>query len=898
MLSLLNIYIWDVTFIMTTSPIDTSPVKTPSPSSFQKNLETVFGTVHVKASVQSGFVYVETNNPIKDENAVLTYKIGAGGQLTPVGSPTLTQGTGFFDASYKLGPHDNDQQLALSPDKTILYAVNAGSNTISAFTIGADGTLSLASDGVFSSHGSTPISIGVGQNGQLTVVNSSEDPAQNATGSTPAPVLATFNPTSSAVNVTPLPATSLPTQALSVDGGKIIVTTSFPNDGTITSYKYDNNDNLVQVSQVTPPNGGLALGLTTVPGSQYIYTGLPNINELGVYKYDTSGQLSFVSAIPNSGQALCWIVPSDDGRFLVTANTGDDSVSVYDLSNPALPKEIQHVSLGGIGAATELSFSPDGKYVYVLEQEFSPDSSGKSNLLHVLSFNNQDGRIQNLPDKTITLPVAAKTRPFGVVSTVAPFTTTQFAHTQSTYQTYNGGNATYSLDAAADQASNTVINLTPSSSGSIKFTPSGTSSSTNNILAFGSNASPSNTYSTSVDLTNLGNASTASPTIIAAGLGSSTSFTINPNLSSSALTYNIFAGLSDQNRVQVFVEPGNSAPATSGADIQNSLLVLNGTTAPKTFNAIDEGGNLIFAGADTLNVGVNNLHDRNISFNSNLFGSQTLNSPLLSSTSVVAAGKGTGVFNVEDSNAIATNLDGEKGAVDQRHLDVVLNTLTGNDLSYAVNQSSQASANIFQQNGALDFTGRNSTLVLNNATLSNIKSTLALSGNDTVWNGNGSSTITQLQGTNTIVVSGQGGITITGKTAATSSTVAPNLLQITSAGNNATGTVTYTQDSEDTTIGGLQGNLKATLGKGSATIDLGSFTEQTGKNFQITIGLGNEVFNNFTALSNKSAFHLSDKQSVTSANFVGGNTVFSLNTGNTITFTGVDVHSQPVLFSA
>lgn len=93
-------------------------------------------------------VYTQTNDPAG--NAVLAFREDTTGTLTPIGVyPTGGAGTG--DGLGAQGA------VVLSPKEDILFAVNAGSDTVSAFAVAADGT--LANRGQVSSGGDRPISV-------------------------------------------------------------------------------------------------------------------------------------------------------------------------------------------------------------------------------------------------------------------------------------------------------------------------------------------------------------------------------------------------------------------------------------------------------------------------------------------------------------------------------------------------------------------------------------------------------------------------------------------------------------------------------------------------------------------------------------------------------------------
>lgn len=88
-----------------------------------------------------------------------------------------TGGTGVFDLSLQLGPFDSDQDIITNPERTRLYAMNSGSNTIAVFAIAASGALILVSGSPFASGGTNPVSVGLARDA-VAVVNKGMDPQQ------------------------------------------------------------------------------------------------------------------------------------------------------------------------------------------------------------------------------------------------------------------------------------------------------------------------------------------------------------------------------------------------------------------------------------------------------------------------------------------------------------------------------------------------------------------------------------------------------------------------------------------------------------------------------------------------------------------------------------------------
>ena len=336
------------------------------------------------------------------------------------GSPFVTGGFGFFDSSFVLGPFDVDQEMILK--NNVLYAVNAGSNDVSALKVDEDGSLHPVSGQPFASGGSTPVSLGL-HNQYLVTLNSAQDPAQAGKGNVPGLVASAIQYDGSlrllSKSAAPLAPAAQPSQALTTNAGPFTFVAEFPGGGHLDAFLQKPNGNLIQTdSQMLPLEANdvqpLPLGLWANPRAPYLYVGFVNTSEVGVYTVSEAGKLQFVHKSPNSGMAVCWLRASNDGKFLYTSNTADNSMSVYDLSDPASPVEIQHLVVGGTGGVQQFSLTPDGRFLYLLQEENSASSAGKSNRLFVMSVHQKSGKLTELKDLTTELQLPPNTRPFGV----------------------------------------------------------------------------------------------------------------------------------------------------------------------------------------------------------------------------------------------------------------------------------------------------------------------------------------------------------------------------------------------------------------------------------------------------------------------------------------------------
>jgi len=104
------------------------------------------------AAQSTGAVYVLSNQPV--ENAVIVFHRNADGTLLPGGS-FPTGGAGFGSGPNPLG---SQGALMLSADNRLLFAVNAGSDSITAFAVAGDSLTTLQT---VPSGGTKPVSLTV-----------------------------------------------------------------------------------------------------------------------------------------------------------------------------------------------------------------------------------------------------------------------------------------------------------------------------------------------------------------------------------------------------------------------------------------------------------------------------------------------------------------------------------------------------------------------------------------------------------------------------------------------------------------------------------------------------------------------------------------------------------------
>jgi 6-phosphogluconolactonase (cycloisomerase 2 family) len=360
-------------------------------------------------------VFVETNSPIADDNAVLAFRRDATGDLHQIGK-FATGGTGQVNLPKVVGPDDSSQEVVATPDGRFLFAVNQGSQSVTAFRIHSDGRLRKI--GVFDSGGVQPDSIGISGN-HLFVSNRGDSAvghpgtvAPNITGIT---IGKDGSLTPIPNSTVTFPVDSSPSQNLISRDGRFLFADIFAVPGstaaqgnTFAPFQIQDDGTLKLApggNLGAPVNPALLLGSAVHPKLNIVYAGLTGTNQVGVFTYDETGKLSFVGGAPDTGLAACWIEVSADGKFLYETSTGSNTVGVFSLADPLHPVEIQSFTLTGPQAPPgspagtretadfQLALDPSGRFLYVINQNTDPKGLfPQGNQLHVLVVG-PDGKV-------------------------------------------------------------------------------------------------------------------------------------------------------------------------------------------------------------------------------------------------------------------------------------------------------------------------------------------------------------------------------------------------------------------------------------------------------------------------------------------------------------------------
>jgi len=259
----------------------------------------------------AGTVYTESNTGTG--NQVLVFHRGADGTLTPAGVVASGgMGTG--------APLASQGAVAMGGDGDWLFAVNAGSGSISSFRV-RNGGLELAHTA--SSGGTTPVSIAV--SGHLLYVLN-----QGGTGNIAGFWVGDHGelemiPGSSH----PLSSTSASAEEVGFSPDQTTLVVSEKATQTLDLYKVKAHG-LVTGPTAHPSNGAGPYGFTFTGWDELLVTEAA-INAVSSYDFD-HGNLALVSpSVPSDGAAPCWIAATPDGRFAYATNAHIGTIAGFSV---------------------------------------------------------------------------------------------------------------------------------------------------------------------------------------------------------------------------------------------------------------------------------------------------------------------------------------------------------------------------------------------------------------------------------------------------------------------------------------------------------------------------------------------------------------------------------------
>jgi 6-phosphogluconolactonase len=261
------------------------------------------------------YVYTETNSAAG--NQVLVYKVKTDGTLS-LQSTTTSGGLGTGKGLGSQG------SLALDKNHEWLYAVNAGSNSVSSFKVHENGNLTLAY--TESTEGTTPVSLSTHDN-LLYVLNRGSDNIHGLRiGQGGA--LSQIEGSTKSLSST---AVDAPQISFTPNGDRIVVTEKATN--TISTFRVRNNGS-IENGVFTPSKGVTPFGFDFSRDKFLIVSnasgGVAGASTSTSYFIGFNGKPKDINgAVPNFQGSTCWLATTKYGRFAFTSNTGSNNISSY-----------------------------------------------------------------------------------------------------------------------------------------------------------------------------------------------------------------------------------------------------------------------------------------------------------------------------------------------------------------------------------------------------------------------------------------------------------------------------------------------------------------------------------------------------------------------------------------
>jgi DNA-binding beta-propeller fold protein YncE len=300
-------------------------------------------------------VFVQTDNTAG--NRVVAYHRAADGRLTPAGSYATGGRGGILDGS--VVDHTASQgSLAYDPAHARLYAVNAGSNTISVFGVSGD---RLALRQVLKSGGTFPVSVAV--HGHLVYVlnalNGGDVRGYKTVGSLLVPLPGSRRALGLDPNETPQ-FTSTPGQvAFTPDGRQLIVTTK-NNGNDIDVFGVGARGWLSARPTVNSEPGTVPFAIS-FDQSGHLVIAEAGTNALATFALSAHGTASLLNAVGTGQAATCWVTPA--GSYLFASNAGSANVSGFISSSGGALTLLG--STGTDPGTVDAASAAGGRFLYV-----------------------------------------------------------------------------------------------------------------------------------------------------------------------------------------------------------------------------------------------------------------------------------------------------------------------------------------------------------------------------------------------------------------------------------------------------------------------------------------------------------------------------------------------------
>jgi 6-phosphogluconolactonase (cycloisomerase 2 family) len=290
-----------------------------------------------------GAVYTQTNNP--SGNAVQMFERAADGSLSAA-QTYPTGGLGLATLGGRQGA------VELSDDADHVYAVNAGSNTVTSFRVTRGG---LRVEETIASGGIAPASVDE-RRGRLYVLNSGGVPNVTAFAVQSGHLVQTGS--------RDLPGADGAAQVSVARNGRLLVVSERVAN-RLETVPIDRSGDL-GAPVATPSSGAVPFGFAF--GHQgHVVVSEAGASTVSSYATRSGGLTPITAALPVAQGAACWVAVSPDGRYAYTGNASGSISGFAIAADGALtPLNADGRTAVLAWAPRDLDFSRDGRTLYAV----------------------------------------------------------------------------------------------------------------------------------------------------------------------------------------------------------------------------------------------------------------------------------------------------------------------------------------------------------------------------------------------------------------------------------------------------------------------------------------------------------------------------------------------------
>ncbi len=294
-------------------------------------------------------------------NTISAFSIGAGGALSPIAcsEPNCKTGT-------------RPDGVAVSPNGQLLYVADGSSNTVSGFSIGPGGALTpIACSEPNCKTGTRPFGLAVSPNGQFLYTSNLESNTISAFSIGPGGALTTI--TCSEPNCK---TGTRPVGVAVSPNGRFLYSSNL-SSSTISAFSIGSGGGLTPIT-CSEPNcntGSGPEGMAVSPNGQFLYVANDGAQTVSVFSIGAGGALTPISCSASScetGLQPSGVAVSPNGQFLFTSNYVSETVSAFSIGSDGLLSPIacsEPNCKTGSKPEGGVAVSPNGQFLYVSNRE-------------------------------------------------------------------------------------------------------------------------------------------------------------------------------------------------------------------------------------------------------------------------------------------------------------------------------------------------------------------------------------------------------------------------------------------------------------------------------------------------------------------------------------------------